>query len=161
MPITCEFCAFLRYRSSVRWTPEAIRQQRESRGWTQPELAEALGVSPRSISSWEAGTARPRNITSLNRLLGDGDMNDEQEVTLAEASPAELVAELLRRIGSLERIVANGVISGGGVNNTGVHIRYLPELPPDVIAQSGDEVIGERSGDYPEQQSVHHAGEEG
>jgi transcriptional regulator with XRE-family HTH domain len=38
---------------------ERIRQSRTFAGWTQEELAERLGVSPRTVQSWEGGTRFP------------------------------------------------------------------------------------------------------
>ena len=37
-------------------TPEALRAFREERGWTQEQLAEAVGALPLEVSGWEAGT---------------------------------------------------------------------------------------------------------
>jgi transcriptional regulator with XRE-family HTH domain len=51
---------------------DRLRQERQLRGFTQEQLAEALGVSPRTISRWEQGLALPRYYTQrqLGRLLG-------------------------------------------------------------------------------------------
>ena len=38
---------------------ERIRQEREARGLTQEELAEALGVSRQAVSKWEGDLSRP------------------------------------------------------------------------------------------------------
>lgn len=93
MVMSCEFCVFLRYSSCVRWTPEEIRHQRNARGWTQPELAEALHVSARTITAWEAGESKPRNLADLDRIFGD-----PAERTLRGASDAELLAEVALRL---------------------------------------------------------------
>ena len=39
---------------------KTIQELRESRHWTQLELANQLGVRPESISNWERGRAQPR-----------------------------------------------------------------------------------------------------
>lgn len=40
-----------------------IRQARERKGWSQVELAEALGLKQQSVSRWEAGESKPRSAT--------------------------------------------------------------------------------------------------
>lgn len=49
-----------------------IADNRRKAGMTQRELAEALGVSNRTISKWECGDGMPElaNILPLCRLLG-------------------------------------------------------------------------------------------
>ena len=37
-------------------TPTQVRKARQRLGWTQQEMADALGVSLRTIKHWEAGT---------------------------------------------------------------------------------------------------------
>jgi transcriptional regulator with XRE-family HTH domain len=39
--------------------PVALSQARESRGWTQEELAAVVGCSLSSVKSWEAGRRIP------------------------------------------------------------------------------------------------------
>lgn len=94
---TTSFCAFLRYRAVVRWTPETIRDRREALGWTQQQLADALGVSLRSVTAWERGEATPRRLSDLNRVLGPAQPGSTAP-PLDKASDAELVAELARRL---------------------------------------------------------------
>lgn len=43
-----------------------IRAARERRRWSQEELAQQIGTSPRSVGNWERGATHPRN--SLGRL---------------------------------------------------------------------------------------------
>ena len=49
-----------------------IAEQRRARGLTQRELAEALGVSNRTVSKWECGGGLPElaNVLPLCALLG-------------------------------------------------------------------------------------------
>lgn len=49
-----------------------IRQQRESVGWTQAELAARLGASRTSVSRWERGHRTPRlhHTAALTQVLG-------------------------------------------------------------------------------------------
>lgn len=51
---------------------EKIRALRESKGFSQTELAEALGVDQTTISAWENGKAEPTlfNLRRLADLLG-------------------------------------------------------------------------------------------
>ena len=49
------------------YTPVEIRQIRTTQGMTQRIFAEALGVSVKTIESWEAGTNKPSGMA--NRML--------------------------------------------------------------------------------------------
>lgn len=40
-------------------TPSEIRTLRETLGWTNKRLAEACGVSERTVKHWQAGTRHP------------------------------------------------------------------------------------------------------
>lgn len=65
---------------------ERIKELRKHYNWTQQELAEKLGVTSASISSWESGTRRPDFETldnlcdifkvTLDYLLGRVDKNE-------------------------------------------------------------------------------------
>ena len=46
---------------------EKIRALRESKGMTQTELAEALGVDQTTVSAWERGVPEP-TLANLRRL---------------------------------------------------------------------------------------------
>ena len=101
----------------MQWTPAAIRRHRVLRGWNQDDAANALGVSRRSISSWESGEARPqgRHADALDRVIGTPAPSDDP--TLSQASfmqlvtalvarhgeDADRIAELLRKLGEAER----------------------------------------------------------
>ena len=37
-----------------------IRQLRQARGWSQPDLAQRLGVTQGAVSTWERGRGVPR-----------------------------------------------------------------------------------------------------
>lgn len=82
----------------MQWTPAEIRRRREAAGFTsQTQLADALGVSRRAVTNWETGKADPRgsHLRALERILGDA---PAPEVTLADASDVELIAEFARRL---------------------------------------------------------------
>jgi len=62
----------------------AIRDARERRGWTQAQLAGALGKDPKTVRNWESGrTAMPRGIIAAIEdvlgisLRGDGEMTED------------------------------------------------------------------------------------
>jgi len=51
---------------------EKIRTRRERLGWTQTKLAQAMGVTPNTVSRWETATYRPSalDLDRLARLFG-------------------------------------------------------------------------------------------
>jgi len=51
---------------------EILKARRTSRGMTQEQVAEAVGVSRQAVSKWENGTAEPStsNLLALARLYG-------------------------------------------------------------------------------------------
>lgn len=65
---------------------ETIHQLRTSRGMSQEELAEALGVSRQSVSKWENGASVPDldKLVGMSRLFG---VTLDQLVCGAEAQP--------------------------------------------------------------------------
>jgi transcriptional regulator with XRE-family HTH domain len=50
----------------------ALQRARQDRGWTQRQLATALGVSANAVSYWERGKSlpEPANLIELERSLG-------------------------------------------------------------------------------------------
>lgn len=86
------------YPSGVQWTPEEIKRRRQARGWSQQQLAEALGLSRRAVTNWETGNTEPRgaNLRALERELGDHD--DDENVSLRDATDAQFLAEVARRV---------------------------------------------------------------
>ena len=46
-------------------TPADLRAWRAAMGYTQPQAAQALGVSLRTVKSWEAGFAAPPAFLAL------------------------------------------------------------------------------------------------
>lgn len=101
-----------------------IKQGREGLGWTQPELAEAAGVSESTVSNWERGITSPMNkMTRLKRILNLDDVSDgddAEEVLVAERSKGDdeeylrsvdnqlLLAEVSRRFAHLPKNVVSG-----------------------------------------------------
>lgn len=80
-------------------TGPEIRAARERKGWTQQELAAAIKVGMRTVGNWERGETVPKNrMAALEAVL-----RDEKPDPLANASDAELLAELMRRTASRGR----------------------------------------------------------
>jgi transcriptional regulator with XRE-family HTH domain len=50
-------------------TPEELRAYRTRLGYTQAELARAIGVHPKTVAIWEQGQQRQREPTALRTLL--------------------------------------------------------------------------------------------
>lgn len=50
---------------------EVISLARQLQGWSQDELADALGIRQQSVSAWETGDSKPsrKNIAQLEMLL--------------------------------------------------------------------------------------------
>ncbi len=53
-------------------TGNYIKDKRKLKGWSQEELAEKVGVSPRTIGTWESGkgSIKPDNALNLAECLG-------------------------------------------------------------------------------------------
>ena len=74
-----------------------IRALRESKGWSQPELADLCGVNRHAVSNWEIGLRLPsqNRLRFLERLAGvpDGTLvpveKSPSDPTTAPATVAE------------------------------------------------------------------------
>jgi len=74
-----------------------IRQARQAAGMSQAALARAVGVSMRSIGNYERGDTVPRNkLPVIERVLSSY-LGTTEGPALADASDAELLAEIARR----------------------------------------------------------------
>jgi transcriptional regulator with XRE-family HTH domain len=76
---------------------ELLRELRGAR--TQREIADALGVTDRAVSSWEAGTARPsrERASELDDLLGAGGRLVDAFNRAPVRTPARSTAGISRR----------------------------------------------------------------
>ena len=43
-------------------TPDQVRESRRELGLSQADLAELIGVSPRTVKYWESGQRSPRRV---------------------------------------------------------------------------------------------------
>lgn len=120
----------------MKWTPEAIRRARNERGWSQPELADALGVSSRTISDWERDISTPRNPTLLDRLF-DSSSPTSTGPTLKQATEAELALELLARIEARRRETETGEPKETGHSQIDMRQGVTRELPASDERQHG------------------------
>jgi transcriptional regulator with XRE-family HTH domain len=74
---------------------QRIKSAREARGWTQPELGRAVGVSKSAVSQWEKGVVQNLklgNLFAVSQALG----RDVRELVFGEAQAhlsARAVAE--------------------------------------------------------------------
>jgi transcriptional regulator with XRE-family HTH domain len=86
-----------------------IARARKERGLTQEELATRIGVSPRSIQGYEAGSVVPyRRLSQLadvcNRDIGwllEGDTASEHELVERLMSVVEELAVEAKRVGAV------------------------------------------------------------
>src|SRR5829696_4485088 len=82
-----------------KWDMKTIRALRQERGWTQFELALAVGVQPQTIYLWESGRRLPQVLQM--RKLGEvfGLCSDEIDL----GPPADLSRTPSHRIRSREQ----------------------------------------------------------
>jgi DNA-binding transcriptional regulator YiaG len=51
--------------------PAEIRRLRRQNNWSVKNLADRLGVSPRTVENWEQGRRTPTSLTLVNLFLED------------------------------------------------------------------------------------------
>lgn len=64
--------AFLLKLRSVEGFGDKLRAMREARGWSQPQLAERMGVSGQTVCSLELGNSNPslKTFLAVRRVFG-------------------------------------------------------------------------------------------
>ncbi len=67
-------------KPTIDYSPEDVARIRKAIGLSQPLFAELLGVSSKTIQSWEQGLSQPSGAAS--RLLEAMDKSKEQCLTL-------------------------------------------------------------------------------
>ena len=75
---------------------ENLKALRKNREWTQEETAEAVGVSPQSISKWERGDTYP-DITLLPALANLYKVSIDAIIGMDKINEAEARTEIFRR----------------------------------------------------------------
>lgn len=80
---------------------DEIRRAREARGWTQQQLAQAVGVGPRTVGNWERGATVPKNRMGKLRQVFAVEP-DQSGDPIRTASEVTLLAELMRRAAARE-----------------------------------------------------------
>jgi len=77
-----------------------IRQARDEIGFSQAELADAVGVSTRTIQNWEAGvsTPKPQQAKVIERML-------RILPPPAEAKEPDTISRLISIIESQQRVI--------------------------------------------------------
>ena len=60
------------YNAPRRTNNSPIAQARLNKGWTQKQLAEAVGASQQQINAWETGIRKPKleSLMKLGKALG-------------------------------------------------------------------------------------------
>jgi transcriptional regulator with XRE-family HTH domain len=76
-----------------------VKQAREGIGFSQAELADAVGVTTRTIQNWEAGISSPKppQVKAIERLL--------RILPPAETKEPDTVSRLLAIIESQQRVI--------------------------------------------------------
>lgn len=77
-----------------------VKQAREGIGFSQAELADAVGVTTRTIQNWEAGVSspRPKQVEAIERLL-------KILPPPAEVKEPDTVSRLISIIESQQRVI--------------------------------------------------------
>jgi transcriptional regulator with XRE-family HTH domain len=85
---------------------ELIRERRRARGWSQPQLADALRTERGQVSRWENNkhTPGPSWAAALARELG-GDAAEYRGLSGEPRRLRDLVIDLVSRVEQLERRV--------------------------------------------------------
>lgn len=96
---------------------ENIKSLRESRGLTQAQLGDAVGVSDKAVSTWESGKREPRMsaVEKLAELFGvtAGMLFCSEECGTALASDFEkFMVEAYRRMDAEQRAFLRAALVG-------------------------------------------------
>ena len=90
-------------------TADRIKALRESRGWTQAELARRMNMTRNGINSWEQGLSMPspQSLVDLARLFSVStdylvgvDKHNTVNVTCLDEKDVALIAQLAERLRS-------------------------------------------------------------
>ncbi len=97
---------------------EKLKEARKQAKLTQKELAEKAGVSYRAIQTWEAGTASPKSIASVQsiaKVLGMTSQNmlsetDQYIIEASEKGGAKAAHDIEALVGEIIGLFAGGEI---------------------------------------------------
>lgn len=78
---------------------QKVRSLRNMKGWTANELAEKVGVSPRTIFSYESGQSYPRHMKTYEKLA----KLLEVDVNYLRTEEEDFASEVSRQYGSRGR----------------------------------------------------------
>lgn len=93
-------------------TADRIKALRESRGWTQAELARRMNMTRNGINSWEQGLSMPspQSLVDLARLFSVStdyllgvEKHNTVNVTGLDEKDVALIAQLAERLRSAEK----------------------------------------------------------
>ena len=97
-------------------TADRIKALRESRGWTQAELARRMNMTRNGINSWEQGLSMPspQSLVDLARLFSVStdyllgvEKHNTVNVTGLDEKDVALIAQLAERLRSAAKNNAN------------------------------------------------------
>lgn len=112
---------------------------------TQEQLAEAIGVSKRSVGSWERGEAIPRNrIGAISDLLGLDDGFPEFGVDAIRRRLGELGKQRREELGLSSKNFTD--IAGLGSDKTVRQFEFARVMPSGVVQRKLEKALGWRLG---------------
>ena len=97
-------------------TADRIKALRESRGWTQAELARRMNMTRNGINSWEQGLSMPspQSLVDLARLFSVStdyllgvEKHNTVNVTGLDEKDVALIAQLAERLRSAAKNIEN------------------------------------------------------
>ena len=107
---------------------ERIRQAREAKGWTQMELASAVGMNNRSMASrWERDEAVPRGSTRLKIATALGVCNEWVRT-----------GEGPMMVSNLDAFAASSKLNFEGIASESLTEEEMAPIPPGVLGNCAE-----------------------
>ena len=131
------------------WLPmdfgDRLAAWRKQRGWTQPQLADALGLHLTQIKRYETGASQP-SLDALRRIALTLNVSlDELVFGDTERGPDEalkLKFEAIRQFDQQERAIAEGVLDSLIVQHQAKRLFARPTETPAAKKVSGKRAAG-------------------